>query len=61
MTKREFEKLLESSDFAWFIGMSNPPRPGIRLCLTKLEYMYYPPNTPRNSSFVIGIVEFGGD
>lgn len=67
MTKKEiikdllkFQESLKSPDFVWFIGMIDPPRPGVRLCFTKLEYMFYPPDTPRNESFMMGILGWDG-
>ena len=43
--------ILEKPDYVHFVGMVMPPRPGVRLCFTKLEYTYFIPGTPRNQKF----------
>lgn len=41
-----------------YIGMLMPPRPGVRLFATRLEYEHYVPGTVRNELYKIAIINW---
>lgn len=41
-----------------YIGMLMPPRPGVRLFSTRLEYEHYVPETVRNELFKIALINW---
>ena len=46
-------------DRMYIVCMANPPRVGALLFSTILENWKYPPDTPENSKYEIGVVRFG--
>ena len=52
-TEEEIIKFFGDVNFAHFIGMFAPPRPGVVLCATQLEHVYYPPGGEINEDFMI--------
>ena len=47
----ELEKLVRNEKFIYIFGKIGPPRPGVMLFSTKLEYLYFPPGTKKNEDF----------
>lgn len=43
-----------------YICMLSPPRPGVNLFASILEYKFYPPNTPKNAEFIMQILRWEG-
>lgn len=56
--EKQFLEFMAVERFVHFVGMMNPPRPGVSECITLLEHTYYKPNTPRNELFIMRIVEW---
>lgn len=54
----DINELLKRRDFIHYIGMVNPPRPGVQECLTALEYTYFLPGTVLNDEFQLTVVEW---
>lgn len=54
----DINELLNRRDLVHYIGMVNPPRPGIRECFTTLEYIHFPPGTALNDEFQLAVVEW---
>lgn len=50
-TEEDTELFFKNSNFVHFVGMIAPPRPGVRLCITKLEHEHYPPGSDLNNDF----------
>lgn len=57
-TDAEVEELFKRPELSHFIGMLNPPRPGVSDCLQTLEYTHYPPDTKRNELFILVLLKW---
>ncbi len=57
-TEAEIEELFKKPGLSHFIGMINPPRPGVTDCLQTLEHTHYPPDTPKNELFTLVILKW---
>lgn len=54
----ELQKFVANPDFIHYVGMLNPPRPGLTDCMQTLEFKYFRPGTPRNELFNVRILEW---
>lgn len=52
-TEAEIEALFKKRGLSHFIGMLNPPRPGVQDSLMTLEERHYAPGTERNELFTL--------
>ena len=52
MTKED-EKLYFKQGWVHFCGIVFPPRHGVRLFCTLLEFKYFPPDTEKNDKFIL--------
>lgn len=59
-SKEESEKFFSDPNFAHFIGMIAPPRPGVELCFVELEHTYFPPGTDINKDFIMRLLNWEG-
>jgi len=57
-TLEELQKFAEDSCYFHFVGLLNPPQPGIRLLFARLEHEYYLPGTPRYNLLKATIIEW---
>ena len=57
-TEEETELFFKNANFVHFVGMIAPPRPGIRLCITKLEHYHYPPGSDISNDFFMRLREW---
>lgn len=53
-------RLLSDPTVVSYIGMIDPPRPGVREFFAKLEYTHFPPGTPESTAFRLAVVSFRG-
>ncbi len=58
--KEKIKEIMSDDNLVFFLGMIFPRRPGVFLFATKMEYMYFPPNTEKNEEFIFGTSELGG-
>lgn len=59
-TEEESELFFSNQSFVHFIGMLNPPRPGVRLCFIELEHTYFPPEADINKDFFMRLLNWEG-
>lgn len=59
-TEKESREFFENPNFVHFVGMLEPPRPGVNLCIVKLEHTYFPPGTKSNDEFFMRLRKWGG-
>lgn len=52
----QFQEFMKNDYFIHYVGMLNPPRPGVSECGSLLEFTYFKPGTPRNELFIMRIV-----
>lgn len=57
-TMEELDSFFNNPNFAHFVGMLCPPRPGFQLCIVRLEHTYFPPGSDLNKDFIIHLVEW---
>ncbi len=56
--KKESMEFFNNPNFIHYIGALNPPRPGVRLCFTRLEYDYFPPGTKSNDELFLRLINW---
>lgn len=54
------QALRANPDLLCLIGMASPPRPGVTLLFTMIEWRYFRPRTRRNRDFEMLLTEFNG-
>lgn len=54
----ESEKFFRNENFVHFISMLAPSRPGVQLCITRLEHEHYQPGTEMNKDFIMRIINW---
>lgn len=54
------KKFVSDPKYIHYVGIINPPRPGVRLCALKLEHTYFIPGTPSNDEFLLRVLEWCG-
>jgi len=54
----EVRAFVDDPFFIHYIGMINPPRPGVGDCAQQLEQTDFPPGTERNNLFHMHIIEW---
>ena len=48
----------ENPDYIHVVGMIVPYRPGVRLCMTRVEYEAFIPDTPQNEFFRLHLINW---
>jgi len=56
----KIKEIMRNKDLVFFFGLIYPRMPKVFLFATKLEYLYFPPNTEKNKEFLFGTSELGG-
>lgn len=54
----DYQRFFADSGFIHYVGMLNPPRPGVSDCFETLEHTYFKPGTPRNHLFILRILDW---
>ena len=54
----DLQRFFAIPSFIHYVGMLNPPRPGVADCFQTLEFNYFKPGTPRNHVFVLRVIEW---
>lgn len=54
----DLQRFFANPGFIHYVGMLNPPRPGVADCFQTLEFSYFKPETPRNHLYVLRILEW---
>ncbi|MFC1594805.1 hypothetical protein ACFL3E_00035 [Patescibacteria group bacterium] len=57
-TDDEVRAFVSDPKYTHFVGMLEPPRPGVIECITALELTHYKPDTPRNDDFHLRIINW---
>ncbi|MCR4286097.1 MAG: hypothetical protein NUW00_04355 [Candidatus Kaiserbacteria bacterium] len=52
------QRFFANEGFIHYVGMLNPPRPGVLDCFQTLENSYFHPGTPRNHLFILRVLEW---
>lgn len=58
MVGPEVDEHFKKPGLVHFIGMLNPPRPGVADCFMTLEHTCYPPDTPKNDDFYLILIRW---
>ena len=54
----DYQRFFADPRFIHYVGMLNPPRPGVSDCFETLERRYFPPGTPRNHLYILRILNW---
>lgn len=54
----DLQRFFAIPSFIHYVGMLNPPRPGVADCFQTLEFTYFKPGTSRNHVFVMRVIEW---
>jgi hypothetical protein len=54
----DLKRFIDDPYFIHYVGMLNPPRPGVADCIQMLEHMYFKPGTPQNDLLHVRIIEW---
>lgn len=57
---KDLKRFVEDPYFVHYLGMINPPRPGVSDCVRLLEYTYFAPDTPRNALLHVRAIDWMG-
>ncbi|OGI26284.1 MAG: hypothetical protein A3J76_04600 [Candidatus Moranbacteria bacterium RBG_13_45_13] len=57
-TLEELQESAKDSRYFHFVGLLDPPQPGIRLLFARLEHEHYLPGTPCYNSLKVAIIEW---
>ena len=57
-TDEQMQEFMRNERFIHYVGMINPPRPGVSECITLLEHKHYQPKTPRNELFIMRLIDW---
>jgi hypothetical protein len=59
VTSAQIQEFVDNHPEAFFcIGMIVPVRPGVRLCMVRMEHENYPPDSPLNDKFHMFIIQW---
>lgn len=59
MTSKEIQEFVDNHpEMNFYAGMLVPARPGVRLCMVRMEYENYIPDTPSNDNFQLFLMKW---